>query len=258
LRRLLALAVLLLAAGCASQPQFLERSVTVGERPYRFRVWLPPHYTKVHHWPVVLYLHGSAERGDDNIRQVSSGIAPSLQRYGERYHCVVVLPQCAYGREWYGEMEQMALAALEAAILEFHGDRRRVVITGNSMGGSGAWYLARHRKRFSAVVPVCGEVVRQRDDPFPTDPPPDIALIVGSPNPYATLAAQIGKTPVWAFHGALDDVVPVTQSRSMVAALRAIGGNVRYTEYPDGGHEIWDRVYGDAVLTRWMLAQRLR
>jgi predicted peptidase len=231
---------------------FLERSVQSGEQTYNYRVWLPHHYSKLHHWPVVLYLHGSAERGDDNLRPLSNGLPAALQRYGERYKCIVVIPQARFGHEWYGEMEQQALAALDAAVREFHGDPRRVYLTGISMGGAGAWYLARHRHKFAAVIPVAGEVVRQPDDPWPSDPPPELARIAGSPDPYATLAAEIGPTPVWAFHGAKDDVIPPTESRKMVALLP----NARYTEYPDAGHDIWDRVYGDREVVHWMLKQR--
>jgi predicted peptidase len=241
---------------CYQRPPFLQRSVAVGNNTYRYRVWLPRHYTKLRRWPVVLYLHGSGERGDDNIRQLTNGLPVALQRYQTRYHCVVVIPQCRFGQEWYGEMEQQALAAIDKSVKEFRGDSRRVYLTGVSMGGAGAWYLARHRNRFAAIVPVCGEVSRQPDDPFPTSLPPDLDRILQSANPFAALAAAIGKTPVWAFHGAEDQVIPVTQSRAMVAALRARGGNVRYTEYPHGGHDIWDEAYGDAEMVEWLLKQR--
>jgi len=243
---------------CATQPKFLERSVTLGDHQYRYRVWLPRHYTKVHHWPVILFLHGSGERGDDNLLQLSSGLAPALEHFGDRYKAVIVFPQCRNGQEWYGEMELQALGALEQSIREFHGDRRRVYVTGASMGGSGAWFLARHRRLFAAAVPVCGEIARDPADPFPVQPPPDIARIVGAPDPYATLAALIGNTPVWAFHGAIDDEVPVTESRNMVAALRRAGGRVTYTEYPGIGHDSWDRAYADPNMVRWLLQQRRR
>jgi len=245
-------------SGCTRHSQFLEREVHLGDHIYKYRVWLPHRYTKLHHWPVVLYLHGSGERGSDNVRQVSIGLAPALERYGERYKAIVVFPQAEYGHEWYGDMELMALAELQDVIREFHGDQRRIYLTGISMGGAGAWYMARHNRKWAALVPVCGEVARHPDDPFPSDPPPDIALITGSRDPYATLAAQIGRTPVWAFHGASDPIVPVAESRSMVAALRQAGGNVRYTEYPDGNHDVWDATYSDPTLVHWMLDQRLR
>lgn len=254
----LVLLVVLLAAACSRRPHFLERSVTLGPREYRYRVWLPAHYTKLHHWPVVLFLHGSGERGTDNLRQLTNGLAPALERYGQRYKVVVVLPQCRMGEEWYGEEETQALAALEQTIREFHGDRRRVYLTGISMGGAGAWYMARHRRKFAAVVPISGEVARRPDDPFPSDPPPDIARIVGAPDPYAALADQIGATPIWAFHGSADEVVPATESRAMFAALKQSGGNALYTEYAGAGHDVWDLVYANNDFVKWMLKQRMR
>jgi predicted peptidase len=256
-RRAVLFAVLL-AAGCARRSAFLERTVSINEHQYRYRVWLPAHYTKLHHWPVVLYLHGSNERGDDAMRPLTTGLPPALERFGQRYKCIVVIPQCAYGHEWYGEMEQMALAALEQSIREFHGNRRKVYVTGISMGGSGAWYLARHRRRFAAIIPIAGEVARAPNDPFPTDPPPDIARIVYAGDPYDVLAAEIGPTATWVVHGAADDVVPVRESRNMVAALQRAGGNVRYTEYAGVGHNAWDQAYADPNLAHWMLEQKLR
>jgi predicted peptidase len=189
---------------------------------------------------------------------VTIGLGPALERFSDRYKAVIVFPQCRLGHEWYGEMELQAMAALESSIREFHGNRRRVYLTGISMGGSGAWYLARHRRKFAAVVPICGEVARDPVDPFPIEPPPDIALIVGAPDPYAALAQAIGPTPVWAFHGTNDAEVPVTESRNTVAALRRVGGNVTYTEYPGIGHNAWDLAYADAGMARWLMQQRLR
>ena len=257
-KRWLFAALFILVTGWSRRSHFLERTVTLGERQYRYRVWLPARYTKLHHWPVVLYLHGSGERGSDNLRQLSIGLPPALERFGQRYKVVVVLPQCPMGQEWYGEQETQALAALEQTIREFHGDRRRVYLTGISMGGAGAWYMARHRRKWAAVIPVCGEVARQPGDPFPSDPPPDIARIVGAQNPYTAMAETIGKTPVWAFHGAADEIVPPSQSRNMFAALKRAGGNARYTEYRDAGHDVWDMVYANSDLVHWMLQQRMR
>lgn len=251
------LLISLLFLSCARESRFLERTVALGEHEYRYRVWLPPHYTKLHHWPVILYLHGSGERGDDNVRQVNDGLARAVERFSDRYKCIVVFPQCRSGQEWYGEMESQAIAALEDSVREFHGDRRRIYLTGISMGGSGAWLMARHRRRFAAVVPICGEVARDPADPFPVEPPPDVARIVGATDPYATLAAAIGATPVWAFHGTADDQVPVTESRNMVAALRRNGGVVAYTEYGGIGHDSWDLAYADPGLVPWLLRQKL-
>src|SRR5438105_14120141 len=112
------LAIFLVA--CTTQPKFLERSVTLGDHEYRYRVSLPAHYTKLHHWPVILFLHGSGERGDDNVRQLSIGLPAALDRLGGRYKAVIIFPQCREGQEWYGDMEMQALAALEQTIREFH------------------------------------------------------------------------------------------------------------------------------------------
>lgn len=257
------LALALLAActcvvNCTPHSRYLERTVVVNGHRFKYRVWLPPRYTKLRRWPVILFLHGSGERGDDNLRQVTLGLGPALERHGDRYKAVVVFPQCHFGEEWYGEEEQQALAALEQSIREFRGDRRRVYLTGVSMGGAGAWYMARLRRIFAAAVPVCGEVVRQRDDPFPNDPPPDLARIVAAKDAYAALAQAIGRMPVWAWHGGADDVVPVTESRRMVAALQHAGGLVRYTEVAGAGHDVWDVAYENADLAKWLLAQRSR
>src|SRR6266700_7031970 len=81
-------------AACTTHSQFLERNVRVEGRVYRYRVWLPPHYTKLRRWPVILFLHGSGERGDDNLRQLGIGLAPALERFGNRYKAVILFPQC--------------------------------------------------------------------------------------------------------------------------------------------------------------------
>ena len=256
-RRGLLVAAILLAS-CSRHSEFVPRHVTLGEHIYRYRVWVPSHYTKVHKWPVILYLHGSGERGDDNLRPLANGLPATLQRDGEPYRCIVVIPQCRYGQEWYGEMELQALATLEQTIREFNGDRSRIYLTGISMGGAGAWYMARHRNKFAATVPVSGEVTRQPDDPFPTELPPDLAAILGATDPFASLASTIGAMPVWAFHGAKDPVIPVTQSRKMIAALRAQDPYVHYTEFPNGEHEIWDAAYGDREMVKWLLRQKKR
>ena len=255
--RYLFTAFALLAVGtCSPQSKFLERSVTVEGRVYRYRVWLPPHYTKLRRWPVILFLHGSGERGDDNLRQLTIGLPAFLARDPSRYRAIVVVPQCALGHEWYGEMETQALAALDASIKEFRGDRRRLYLTGISMGGAGVWFLARHRSLWAAVVPVCGEVVRQPDDPFPIEPPPDVAKMLHAPDPYDAVAAAVGPTPVWIFHGADDDVIPADQARRMDVALHARHNDARFTLYEGVGHNAWDRAYAEPSLPKWLLAQR--
>jgi predicted peptidase len=254
----LALTTCTCVINCGGPAHALERSVVVNGHTFKYRVWLPARFTRLRRWPVIVFLHGSGERGDDNLRQLALGLGPALERYGDRYKAVVVFPQCRFGEEWYGEEEQQALAALEQSIREFHGDRNRVYLTGVSMGGAGAWYMARHRMKWAAIVPVSAEVARQRGDPFPSDPPRDVARIVGAKDPYATLAQAIGRQAVWVWHGADDDIVPVTEARRMVAALQHAGDLVRYTEVRGVGHDVWDTAYASPDLARWLFAQRLR
>jgi len=242
---------------CTTQGHFLERSLVSGGETRHYRVWLPKDYNRLRRWPVILFLHGSGERGDDNLRQLTIGLPAVLDDFADRYRFVVVIPQCPLDREWYGDEETKVLAALDAAMTEFRGDPRRVILTGISMGGAGTWYMGRHRDRFAALVPVCGEVVRQRDDPFPQPPPDDLARILAAPEPYKRMAAAIVPTPVWAFHGQSDPVIPARETRSMVAALSALRDPVIHTEYPGVGHNAWDSAYAEPALPEWMLQQRL-
>jgi predicted peptidase len=122
-----------------------------------------------------------------------------------------------------------------------------------SMGGYGTWDIAyRYPGRFAALAPICGGV----------RPPGKIPLPAGSPladpsvNACALVAGKVGKTPVWIFHGDADKTVPPAESRQMNEALKAAGGNVRYTEYPGVGHNSWDQAYDQADFVPWLLAQR--
>ena len=222
---------------CTKESRFLDRTITVADHSYRYRVWLPPHYSKVHRWPVVLYLHGADQRGDDNEKQLTAGLPVTLTKSPVLYKAIVVIPQSSEKHEWYGDMETQALAALEQTIREFRGDRRRLYVTGTSIGGSGTWYLARHH-RWAAAMPVCGGV--SRSDPFPVDPPPDLARIVGAPDPHAAMAEAVGSTPIWIFGND-------PSSRAMAAAL---GNRARYSP---GACE---QAYGDEGVVKWMMGQR--
>jgi predicted peptidase len=265
--RLLATALaagLLVLAGCEralltperARQLFVERSLVVDGMPYRYRVYLPLRYSHEQKWPVVLFLHGSTECGVDNLVQTESGLGAIIAADREKFPALAVFPQARGGQEWVGRMEDMAEAELDATVAEFNGDPNQLVVTGLSLGGTGAWYFARHPRRFAATVPMAGEII-PAPVPFPEPLQADVERLVHAPDRFAALAQLIGSTPVWAFHGARDDVVPVAQSRQMVAALRAAGGNVRYTEYPFLEHDVWDTAYRDTDVLAWMLRQRL-
>jgi predicted peptidase len=153
-------------------------------------------------------------------------------------------------------MQAMALAALDQSIKEFHGDRRRVHLSGLSMGGFGTWELAMAQPgRFAALVPICSGVRPLSDWPqLRVDLPADLK----GADSYAEVARRIGKTPVWMFHGDADQSVPVEESRHMGAALKAAGAEFKYTEYPGVGHNSWDKAYAEPDLVPWLLSKSLK
>lgn len=260
-----ALAAVALGASAGTGPLvqtgFLDRQVVVDGVSYRYQVFVPADYRPDRAWPVLLFLHGSGERGDDGLKQTTVGL-PSAIRYDRaRFPMVVVMPQAREGARWYGANAKQAMAALDAATAEFHGDRDRTYLSGLSMGGQGTWLLAaQHPDRFAAIAPVCGFIRLKNDDDVP-DPAVDAALVAEFPEALredasTAFARRLGKLPAWIFHGALDDVVPVHNARRMHAALQARGAEVRYSEYPQANHNAWDAAYGEPGLVPWLLAHR--
>lgn len=228
---------------------FLNRKISVQGTEYRYVVYVPDGWDKHQKWPVVLFLHGSGERGEDGLIQSEVGLGGAIRRHIERYPAVVVMPQCK-DKVWWADpaMQAQVLASLDAAMKEFNGDPSRVYLTGLSMGGYGTWTIAAgHPGKFAALVPVCGGI---REPGAP-------AAQEGAADPYAETAKKIGATPVWIFHGNADQSVPVDESRKMAAALKANSGNVKYTEYDGVGHNSWDRAYSEADLPTWLFAQKL-
>ncbi len=251
---LLPLLVALSSSPQSSATGFLKRKVSIDNTEYCYQVFVPQDYSPKKSWPVLLFLHGAGERGSDCSAQTEIGLGPALRRELKNFPGVVVMPQCLPGEFWHGEMEQQALQALEQTLKEFHGDRARVYLTGLSMGGYGTFYFAaRHPGKFAALAPICGGVVPPRTFPFP----PNVAEQIPKDKPYETIAKLIGKTPVWIFHGSADRTIPVSESRNMSAALRAIGGAVKYTEYEGVEHNSWDRAYAEKELWTWLFAQKL-
>jgi predicted peptidase len=152
-------------------------------------------------------------------------------------------------------MQAQAMQALEQTIKELNGDRTRTYLTGLSMGGYGSWFLAANNAaKFAAVAVVCGGV---RPPPGINVPRPNDGF-TGAADPYAAVASKVGKTPVWVFHGGADPVVPVSESRRMVEAIKAAGGSVRYNEYEGVGHNSWDQAYGEKEFFTWMLTHKLK
>lgn len=262
-RLLLSLAALLaVLAACRSAPpastgagggQFVEREVQVAGAAHRYQVFVPA-ATRAGRAPVILFLHGSGERGDDNRRQVEVGLGPRVRDRARDFPAIVVFPQAPDGTEWSDNVA-VVLAQLEAATVEFDGDRDRTYLTGLSMGGYGTWDLAlREPTRFAALVPVCGGLSGGTRRPSLT-----VQSVAGEPDPFAAAAQRLRAVPTWIFHGARDDVVPPEQSRRMAAALRAAGAvDARYTEFADANHNSWDPGYATDALWTWLFAQQRR
>jgi predicted peptidase len=240
----------------ARQPDtgFLNRTAVVDGVTYKYQVFVPVNWSKNVKWPVILFLHGYGEEGDDGLLQTEVGLGTAIRRHVDRFPFVVVIPQCRKQDWWTSPaMEAQALKALDQTMKEFKGDPQRVYLTGLSMGGFGTWgFASEHPGKFAAIAPVCGGIRLAHGSEMPKYRDVD-----DSADPYAATAQKLGKTPVWVFHGDADPAVPVTESRKMVEALKAAGGNVRYTEYPGVKHNSWDNAYSEPELFPWLLAQKL-
>ena len=242
-----------------TQTGFLDRTISVKGATYKYQVFVPEDWSSKQKWPIILFLHGAGERGSDGLLQTDVGLPHAIRLDRSRFKAIVVMPQCLK-EDWWPtpRMEEIALAALAAATKEFKGDAKRTYLTGLSMGGYGSWDMAaKYPGKFAAVVPICGGIVlpahlkQIRPDLAATSYPDD-------PKSYEEVAKKIGKTPVWIFHGGADDTVPPEGSRKLEAALKAAGGDVRYTEYPGIGHNSWDKAYAEPELTTWLFAQSLK
>ncbi|UPG91014.1 prolyl oligopeptidase family serine peptidase [Luteibacter aegosomaticola] len=241
-------AAMLAGTASAAPAQFAERTVDLHGKTYRYQVFIPADIKP--HPAVVLFLHGSGERGSDNQKQLSQGLPPWLKEHMD-FPAVVVIPQAPDDTEWTDPDDaNMALAALEKSVKEFHGDRKRLYLTGLSMGGYGSWQLAvDFPDKFAAAAIICGGITQL------PDPEGRRLFLQGVPagkDPFAWAAEKIGKTPVWIFHGGDDNVVPTEQSRKMNAALVKRGAEVKYTEFPGVNHGSWMKAYATPDLWEWM------
>jgi predicted peptidase len=247
--------VVAVSSAAAAQPLhgFVEREVVYTGGPYdkevfRYRLRPPSKVEEGKSYPLILFLHGAGERGSDNKKQMLH--FPELwrnERHAAAYDCFVLAPQCREGRKWVdipwstktsvplpkepSHDMRAALLAYDKTLKEHPVDRDRIYLTGLSMGGYGAWYLAaRHPDRWAAVVPVCG----------------------GGPE---SDAARLKDVKLWAWHGDEDRSVPVERSRGMVAAIKKAGGKPRYTELKGVGHGSWVQAYGKGGALAWMFEQ---
>jgi len=197
---------------------------------YRFYAERKLRRSKTKKFPLVIYLHG---RGGNVMEREeypdgSSRTFSDEQNY-KRRPCFILVPQAAGSQMWNGAQGESVIDLIKDIAKELPVDQERIYITGYSMGGYGTWWaLGKEPKLFAAGVPVAG-----------------------GGNPSTT--SQMRKIPIWAFHGAVDKVVPVEQTRAMVEALEE-RGKVKYTEFPDKGHDVWT-VYQDEKVHEWLFEQ---
>jgi len=211
--------------------QLFEKTITK-TLSCRYLLFLPEGYgQQKQQWPLILFLHGAGERGSD-INKVREYGLPKVLEVRKDFPFIVVSPQCPEG-DWWQNKSDVLINLLDEIENRYAVDKEQVYLTGLSMGGYGTWYLAcEYPGRFAAIAPICG----------------------GS---ETLLAFRLKDVPVWAFHGAKDDVVPLEKSQSMVDAINACRGDVKFTIYPQAGHDSWTETYANEELYKWFLSHRI-
>lgn len=235
---LVLLAALTLFNGCGSM---LSNRQPLGQHPHRIEIrktldyllYLPDNYNdSKEEWPLMLFLHGAGERGSV-IDSVKKHGPPKLVDQIPNMPFIIVSPQCPENEWWTSKVSELN-DLLDYIIQTYRVDEMRIYCTGLSMGGFGTWAIATsYPQRFAAIAPICGGG--------------DVQLICG-----------IKDVPVWAFHGAKDKVVPIERTQELVDALKACGGDVRFTIYPDAGHDSWTETYKNPDLYKWFLDHSLK
>jgi predicted peptidase len=211
----------------------------VSDSTIRYLLFVPQDYkADGKPWPLMLFLHGLGESSDDDLSRVKVHGPASFVEERPDFPFVLVTPQLPPPP---GQLNDVPTAwqpeplvqLLDHVMAQLNIDRTRVYCTGLSMGGFGTWRLvAAHPERFAAALPICGG---------------------GDP---AVMAQSLRRVPIWAFHGALDPLIPLCRSEEMVHAVRRAGGDARLTVYPDVAHDSWKRAYANAEVYDWLLSHR--
>lgn len=231
----------------AASGRFVRRTFTDGDVTYQYQVFFPEDYDPKLPWPVIVALHGSAEKGDDGEKQVHAGLANVVRERAHDFPAIVVFPQVPKAGQVYRHALPIA-RLIDDVVRDVHGDPTRIYLTGLSFGGVLAYLVARERPgHFAALIQVSAPLVLQPGDRSTRLTPSAAA---------SDEARVLHGTSVWIYQGARDPNVPASATREVVQGLKGAGLSVRYTEYPDEGHDIWDRAYRDPELWRWIFAQR--
>jgi predicted peptidase len=245
---LLVLGMSSLLSAADAKDLFEARTFKSDSGELKYRLLKPKDYDANQKYPLVIFFHGAGERGDNNTAQLVHGMNNfASDEIREKYPAFVVAPQCPNDQKWAdvdwgadkhtmakepSKSMKLSLELLAALQKEFSIDKDRLYVTGLSMGGYGTWdVIQRHPDMFAAAAPICG----------------------GGDTEGAKAMAKI---PIWVFHGDKDTAVKVQRSRDMVAALKAAGSDVKYTEYPNVGHDSWTATYKDPKFYEWLFAQK--
>ncbi len=205
--------------------------LTVNGDVVRFLLFIPRQYAEQDAWPLILFLHGSGERGT-NVDSIKKHGTPRYVDSNPSFPFIVVSPQLPTS---LSRWETSALAdLLDEVVCRYAVDVNRIYVTGLSMGGIGTWAMAiSYPDKIAAIAPVSGWG-------FPDE------------------AATIRHIPAWVFHGSDDTAVPLRRAQEMVDALRAVGGNVTFTVYPGLDHsDTWPPTYEASALYDWFLGWSL-
>lgn len=227
MRRIAIFTLLLVSASDIKAQQTIQKMVAETQ----YLLYLPDHYNNdtIQKWPLLLFLHGSGESGSD-IQKLKLHGPPQLIEQGKKFPFIVVSPQSDVPTGW--DIDNL-YKLLQQVKRSYRIDDQRIYLTGLSMGGFGTWALAmKHPEEFAAIAPVCG-------------------------GGDTANAWKLRNIPVWCFHGALDNVVPIAGSENMVKATSRFNNNVRFTIYADKNHDSWDTTYNtNDSLYDWLLQQK--
>lgn len=210
----------------------------------QYRLFVPPGYDPSQKYPIVLWLHGAAGRGRDNVSQLLGGnfsgshiwTKPEIE---QKYHAFVLAPQVDVSKGWARPHTntppvaiRLALEILDTVENKYSIDRDREYVAGQSMGGEGVWAaLSIAPRRFAAAIALCG---------------------YGD----AYMIPRVAKIPVWIFQGEEDPIVPAARMRVWVKQLGEAGGTPKYTQYPSIGHDVWDPAFSQPDIVEWLLSRR--
>lgn len=245
----------LLFFACIVKAQFIPASYQIYGKELKYQIMFPEGYTETKTYPLLIFLHGSGERGSDNQKQLIHGKQFLIDNFYAKYPAIVIVPQCPEDDYWtnieqqeigdkstfnfnVGDQMTSSMSILIHLISNWKAsgkiDKSKMYVGGLSMGGMGTLELLwRMPRTFAGAFSICG----------------------GTNLKKLSLFAK--NTSVWLFHGDKDNVVPVENSRNAAKKLKALGCNVKYTEYKGANHNSWDSTFAEKNLPSWLFSQRL-